>query len=117
MECEYRTYDRLLTEQFIGGLNDNGIIDEILREVTMLVDIEEAISACVLTLVHRLEANRAQRSALNNIKEAKEFDAIWQNTQKCAYESTHGDKCTYFGLTCTQKMPCIQEEMQRNLQS
>ena len=29
-ECEYKEYYRLLTEQFIGRLNDEGMIDEIL---------------------------------------------------------------------------------------
>ena len=36
VECEYRDYNRLPTEQFIGGLNDKGMTDEILREVAML---------------------------------------------------------------------------------
>ena len=36
----------------------------------------EATSECVLTWAHRLAAQMAQRSALNNIKEAKEFDTI-----------------------------------------
>ena len=29
-ECQYKEYDRLVTEQFISGINDNGMIDEIL---------------------------------------------------------------------------------------
>ena len=32
-ECEFKEYDRLLTEQFIGWLNDEGMIDKIVREV------------------------------------------------------------------------------------
>ena len=35
-ECEYREPERLLTELFIGGLNDNDMNDEILREATTL---------------------------------------------------------------------------------
>ena len=30
-ECQCKEYDRLLTEQFINVLNDNGMVDEILR--------------------------------------------------------------------------------------
>ena len=30
-ECEYKEYDRLLTQYFIGGLNDEDMIGEILR--------------------------------------------------------------------------------------
>ena len=36
-ECEYSESNRLLTEQFIGGLNDDNITDEKCREVTMLL--------------------------------------------------------------------------------
>ena len=39
-KCEYREYDRLLTEQFISVLSDEGMTDEILREVAMLENIE-----------------------------------------------------------------------------
>ena len=37
-ECQYKEYDKLLTEQFISGLNDDGRIDEILKDD----DIEDA---------------------------------------------------------------------------
>ena len=42
-------YGRLLTELFIGGLDDEGMTNEILWEVAMLEDIEEATSEHVLT--------------------------------------------------------------------
>ena len=88
-ECEYREYDRLLTEKFIGGHNDEGMTDEMLREV--------ATSEHILTWVHRVVVQRAQRSAFNSIKEAKELDAIWQNTQKHTCETSCSDKCKYCG--------------------
>ena len=46
---EHIKYDRLLTEQCIGRLNDKGIMYEILREVAMFEDIKEATSEHVLT--------------------------------------------------------------------
>ena len=55
--------------------------DEILRKVAMLEDIEEAYSECVLTWRHRVEVQRVQKIVLSSMKEAKEFDAIWQNTK------------------------------------
>ena len=76
-KCQYRHPDRLLTEQFIGRQNDDGMADEILIQVTTLENIEEVTSECVLGWVHRTEA---QRSMLNNMKEAKDFDTIWQNS-------------------------------------
>ena len=43
-ECEYKEYDSLITEQFICGLDNEGMIDEILRKVPKLEDIEDAMS-------------------------------------------------------------------------
>ena len=54
-DCEYKEYCRLLTEQFIGALNDEGMTDEIVREVATLGNIEEATSECILAWVCRLE--------------------------------------------------------------
>ena len=47
-----------------------------LREDTSHENFEEATSGCVLGCEHRVEAQKGQRSALNNIKKAKDFDAI-----------------------------------------
>ena len=41
-------YDRLVTDQFISGLNDAWMISEILKEVTTLKDIVDATSEHVL---------------------------------------------------------------------
>ena len=47
-ECGYSEYDRRLTEQFIYGLDDEGIIGEILREVTVLEDYDDVTNEWVL---------------------------------------------------------------------
>ena len=73
---EYRKPDRLLTEQFIGHLNADDMTDKTIREITTLENIEEATSEYVLCWMHRVEAQRAQRSVLYTIREAKDFDAI-----------------------------------------
>ena len=41
-ECYFKGYNRLLTEQFINGLNDDGMVDEILKEVAALEDNGDA---------------------------------------------------------------------------
>ena len=51
-ECEYRKSDRLLMEHFIGGLNDDNMTEEILKEVTMLENIEETTGESMLGLTH-----------------------------------------------------------------
>ena len=53
-KSKYIDPDRLLTEQFIGGLNDNDMTDEILRKVTNL-EHTEVTNEHVLSWVHKLE--------------------------------------------------------------
>ena len=43
-ECEFKDYDRLLTEEFIGGIDNDGNKMEILREVAALEDYEDVMS-------------------------------------------------------------------------
>ena len=50
--------------------------NETLREVTSLENIEETTSEHVLDWTCRVKAQRGWRSMLNNITEAKDFDAI-----------------------------------------
>ena len=56
-----KKYDRLLTEKFIGGLNSEGMIDEIFREVATLGDIEDATSEHVLNWECRVVVQRGQK--------------------------------------------------------
>ena len=55
------------------------MIGEILREITALESVDYATSQCVLIWVQRLETQRAKKELLNNIRGAKEFDAIRQD--------------------------------------
>ena len=57
VECEYKEYDRLLTEQFISGLNDKGMNVEILKESATLADIKDAMSECVLVIYFTITQN------------------------------------------------------------
>ena len=48
-KCPYIEYDRLLTEQFISGLNDDdSITNEILKIVATLEGIKDVTSECIL---------------------------------------------------------------------
>ena len=64
-------YDRCLTEQFIGWLNDEGMSSEILRKTTTLEDIEDATSEKVLIWTQRWEVQRAQKIMSDNINRPK----------------------------------------------
>ena len=70
-----------MTEQSIGGLNDEGMTDGTSRKVAALENTEEATSECILTRVCGVQAQRAKRIALNSIKEATIFDVFQQNIQ------------------------------------
>ena len=72
----------MLTEQFLGGLNDEGMTDEILREAATLENTEDAMSECVQIWAYRVQAERAQK-AQNNIKQANEFNTIRHSIQQC----------------------------------
>ena len=101
VECQYKEYNMLLTEQFICGLNEDGMISEILNEVATLEDIKDATGECILLWAHRVEALRAHKSALSDIKELKYLDIVRWNMQKQDYATLRmhkmEDKCKYCG--------------------
>ena len=67
----------------IHGLDDEGMISQVLREVLLAVeDTDYATSELVPLWAQRVEAKKAQKETLDNIKEAKDIDSIGQNTQR-----------------------------------
>ena len=72
-EYDYKEYERDQTEEFSSGLDDEGMINEILREVSLLEDINDAISERILLWTWRIEAHRLQKETLDNMKEAKDL--------------------------------------------
>ena len=75
-ECNYRELDMQLKEQFIHGLNDRCMLDEIIRELTTENNDEQVTSKGMLIWVKRIEAQRAQAAVLNNITESHQFDKV-----------------------------------------
>ena len=75
-ECSYQELDRQLKEQFIHGLNDKDMLGEIIKELMASRSNNHITSGNVLTWVKRVEAQRTQADAMNNITEQKEFDKI-----------------------------------------
>ena len=51
----------VLTEQFIHGLDDEGTISEIWREVSVIQDIDDATSEWILLRAQRVKAQRHKR--------------------------------------------------------
>ena len=87
-ECNYREPDRQLKEQFIHGLNDRFMLDEIIRELTTKNNDEQVTSECVLTWAKRIEVQRAQATVLNDTTELCQFDKIrvTQNQKKVNHD-------------------------------
>ena len=76
LDCEYHDYEKGLIEQFIHESYDEVMIGEILRDLTLLKDINEAMSDQILVSAQRVEAQRVQKRVLDHIREDKEFDSI-----------------------------------------
>ena len=58
-ECEYKEYDRLLTEQFVNGFDVEGMISKILKEV-----LTEYATTRVLLLAKEWGYRRCRSSTL-----------------------------------------------------
>ena len=57
-ECGYKEVDRQLKEQFIHGLNDQIMLDKIIRELTSRTGNVQMTSEDVLVWAKRVEAQR-----------------------------------------------------------
>ena len=69
-ECNYKEIDRKLKEQFIHGLNNKAMLDEVVRELMAKNSSEHTNSEDVLLWARRIKAQRAQAAILSNITEA-----------------------------------------------
>ena len=58
-ECNYQELDRQLKEEFIHGLSDKCMLDEIIRELTTTNNDEQVTSEGMLIWAKRIEAQRA----------------------------------------------------------
>ena len=67
VECNYREIDRQLKEQFIHGVNDKCMLEEIIKELTITRDDDQITSKSVLAWAKRVNAQRAQAAVLNTI--------------------------------------------------
>ena len=56
IECNYQEVDRQLKEQFIHGLNDKNMLEEIIKELMTVKSNEQITSGNVLAWAKRVEA-------------------------------------------------------------
>ena len=76
VECGYKEIDRQLKEQFIHGLNNKGMLGEVIKKLTIKSNDEQTTSEGVLAWVKRVEAQRAQAMILDNITETCQFNKV-----------------------------------------
>ena len=79
VECSYREMDRQLKEQFIHSLNDKGMLDDIIKELTTKSNDEQTTSEGVLAWAKRVEVQWVQAAILSNITETHQFDKVKLN--------------------------------------
>ena len=75
-ECNYREVDRQLKEQFIHGLNDKSMLDEVITELTAKNNNEQTTSKDVLVWAKRIEAQWAQAAILSDITKSQKFNKV-----------------------------------------
>ena len=76
VECNYQEVDRQLKEQFIHGLNDKYMLEEIIKELTATKSDDHITSGDVLAWAKRVEVQRAQAVVLNTLRESRQFDKV-----------------------------------------
>ena len=76
VECNYQEGNRQLKEQFIHGLNNKYMLEEIIQELTAAKNDDHITSGGVLAWAKRVEVQRAQVAVLNTLIESRQFDKI-----------------------------------------
>ena len=76
VECNYQEVDRQLKEQFIHGLNDKHMLEEIIKELTATNNDDHITSGGVFAWAKRVEVQRAQAVVLDSLTESKQFDKM-----------------------------------------
>ena len=76
IECNYQEVDRQLKEQFINGLNDKHMLEEIIKELTATKNDDHITSGGMLAWAKRVEAQRAHAVVLNTSTESRQFDKV-----------------------------------------
>ena len=74
--CNYQEIGRQLNEQFIHGLNDKHMLEEIIKELTVTSNDDHITSGGVLAWEKRVEAQRVQAAVLDTLTESRQFNKV-----------------------------------------
>ena len=75
-ECNYKEIDRQLKEQFVHGLNDKTMLEEVIRKLTARNNDEQTTIKGVLVWAKRIEVQQVQAAILKDITKLCQFDKI-----------------------------------------
>ena len=104
VECNYSEVDRKLKEQFIHGLNDKDMLDEVIRKIMTKNNREQTTSEDVLVGARRIKAQWAEAAILSDITKSKKIDKVkmvqktkdrWDIETTC--QAQHKCPCKYCG--------------------
>ena len=73
VECNYQEVDKQLKEQFIHGLNDKHMLEEIIKELMATNNDDHITSGGMLAWAKMVEVQRAQAEVLDSLTESKQF--------------------------------------------
>ena len=76
VECNYQEIDRQLKEQFIHGLNDKHMLEEIIKELTVTSNDDHITSGGVLAWAKRVDTQRVQAAVLDTLTELRQFNKV-----------------------------------------
>ena len=75
-KCNYKECDRQLKEQFIHGLGDKDMLDEIIKELTKRSSNNPSSGKDILRWAKCMEVQRAQAIVLNEVTGQESFDKV-----------------------------------------
>ena len=75
-ECNYKEIDQQLKDQFIHGLKDRTMLEEVIRELSAGNNDKQTTSKGVLASARRIEVQWVQAAILNYITKSCQFIKI-----------------------------------------
>ena len=100
-ECNYKELDHQLKEQFIHGLKNKVMLDEVIRELITKHSNDQTTSEDGLIWAKRVEAQWTQAVILSDITDYQRFNQVkvarHQAGQRAMHRAPLHQPCRYYG--------------------
>ena len=87
-ECNYKEIECQLKEQFIHGLNDKNMLDEVIRELTTKNINHQTTSEDMLIWAKRVDVQWVQAAILSDITESQRFNKVKVARQQATHPAS-----------------------------